>query len=156
MAMTSVSHRAQMLPVATPATAVRPVRRVVQVAAKQEGPQKSVARAGLAAAAAAALLVVGLRMLGSACKYKLQCFHLPDFAPACWCVYLTHRTIVCKVNVNAFAGVACVCAVFGPTGTKCRPALARICRYFPQPLFGCHFFHAWLRHACMKASYGGH
>lgn len=71
MAMTSVSHRAQVLPVATPATAVRPVRRVVQVAAKHEGPQKSVARAGLAAAAAAALLVVGVTLLERhACQRK--------------------------------------------------------------------------------------
>ncbi|DBA93072.1 hypothetical protein WJX79_002033 [Trebouxia sp. C0005] len=58
MAMTSVSHRAQILPVATPATAaVRPARRFVQVAAKQEVQQKFAARTGIAAAAAAALLV---------------------------------------------------------------------------------------------------
>ena len=58
MAMTSVSARAQVLPVATPASTARPVRRALQVTAKHDTPQKAVARTGLAAAAAAALLVV--------------------------------------------------------------------------------------------------
>ncbi len=73
MAMTSVSHRAQILPVATPATAaVRPARRVVQVAAKQEVQQKFAARTGIAAAAAAALLVVCPRNVGSACMLPVN------------------------------------------------------------------------------------
>lgn len=71
--MTSVSHRAQILPVATPATAaVRPARRVVQVAAKQEVQQKFSARTGIAAAAAAALLVVCPRNVGSACMLPVN------------------------------------------------------------------------------------
>lgn len=46
---------------ASPATAVRPTRRVVvAAAAKQNVPQKALARTGVAAAAAAALLVVPL------------------------------------------------------------------------------------------------
>lgn len=71
MAMTSVSHRAQILPVATPATAaVRPARRFVQVAAKQEVQQKFAARTGIAAAAAAALLVVCPEMLDRHAWYQ--------------------------------------------------------------------------------------
>ena len=75
MAMTSVSHRAQILPVATSAAAVRPARRVVQVAAKQEVHQKFAARTGIAAAAAAAaaaLLVVCPRTVGSACMLPVN------------------------------------------------------------------------------------
>ena len=64
MAMTSVSHRAQLLSVTRPTSAVRPARGVVQVAAKQEVPQKFAARTGIAAAAAAALLVVCCKTLG--------------------------------------------------------------------------------------------
>ena len=58
MAMTSMVSRAQLLPVAAPASGSRPVRRALRVTAKHDVPQKAVARTGFAAAAAAALLVV--------------------------------------------------------------------------------------------------
>jgi len=67
-----VSHRAQILPVTTSAAAVRPARRVVQVAAKQEVQQKFAARTGIAAAAAAALLVVCPTNVGSACMLPVN------------------------------------------------------------------------------------
>ncbi|KAL3137858.1 hypothetical protein ABBQ38_005111 [Trebouxia sp. C0009 RCD-2024] len=54
MALTSLSARVQILP--TKSAAVRPSKRVLQVTAKQDMPQRLVSRSGMAAAAAAILL----------------------------------------------------------------------------------------------------
>ncbi len=122
MAMTSVSHRAQILPVATPATAaVRPARRVVQVAAKQEVQQKFVARTGIAAAAAAALLVVCPRMLDRHAWYHQST--LSHSAASCTLVVrdliAPTLNLLLKVTRTSFvAGIASVCADCRPTGAK--------------------------------------
>lgn len=75
MAMTSVANRAQLCQVARPA-AVKPARRVVQVAAKHESPLKLAARSGAAAAAAALLLVRTDYHRQDACLGQRDCIQL--------------------------------------------------------------------------------
>ena len=119
MAMTSVSSRAQMLPVAAPATAVRPARRVVQVVAKQEMSQRLVARTGMAAAAAVALLVVCSKMAWSACmteQVKVIQHSFSLWLPALW----THNRGKVDGRMSYSAGHSSVRSDFRTTGAQTR------------------------------------
>lgn len=104
MAMTSVAQRAQLCQVARP-TAVKPARRVVQVAAKHDSPLKLAARSGAAAAAAALLLVCeklfGLRQRSRAWR-RFVCVQL-----------YKNRALPCYQNIptaySRHAGVTRLC-----------------------------------------------